>query len=249
MVRQKRRKVMLVVVCVLGFLLLFIIGQLLFVKFNGEIVAAPKNIPRDQTFSTGKQLTFIVLGDSTSVSQGGDYNQGIAVQTAQFIAKQGNQVTLHNYGVSGARTKDVATKQLPQITTAPDIVLISISANDITHFTSVTSVQKDMEAIINELRQKNPDVRIVITGTPAMGSAQRFPQPLRWLAGKRTQQMNTMFTELATKESLENVQIAQKLGPMFAKNSKLFAADKFHPNTAGYKLWVQAVNKTVETVL
>ena len=183
MARTKKRKVWMIFAGIIGLFVLFVALELLFVKLNGKPVAAPFNIPRHQTFGAGKSLTFVVFGDSTSVAQGGDYKQGIAVHTAGFLADKNHKVQLHNYGVSGARMHDVATQQLPQMTQIPDVVLLSISANDVTHLTSVDAVRHDMERTIDTLRQKNPHVRIYITGTPAMGSVPRFPQPLRWLAG------------------------------------------------------------------
>jgi lysophospholipase L1-like esterase len=248
MVRQKRRKVMLALVCILGFLLLFIIGQLLFVKFNGENVVAP-TIERQQEFGTGKQLSYVVLGDSTAVAQGAAYKNGVAVGSARHLATKGYRVTMYNYGVSGARVHDVLTKQLPQITEKPDVVLLSISANDVTHFSKISSVEHDMKAIVEGLRTVNPGAKIIITGTPAMGSIPRFPQPLRALAGVQTSTQNNMFKRLAKEERVTLAPIAEKLGPTFAKNPRLFAKDKFHPNNAGYALWTPVITDAMDTVL
>lgn len=234
---------------IVGILVLFVVTELLIVKFNGKPVAVPQNIPRHQTIGSGKPVTFVVFGDSTSVAQGGDYSQGIAVHSAEFLANKNYQVQLHNFGVSGARMKDVFTKQLPQMTQKPDVVLLSISANDVTHLTGIDSIRYDMERVVDSLRRKNPQVQIYITGTPAMGSIPRFPQPLRWLAGKRTEQQNSMFTALAADKRIVNIEIAKHLGPVFTKNPDLFAADKFHPNTKGYAEWNKVITRTLDTTI
>jgi lysophospholipase L1-like esterase len=245
----KHRKAWTVITVIVLALVACIGIQLLIIKYNGSSVPPPKNIPRSQTFGSGPTVTYTVFGDSTAVAQGGAYDQGIAVQSAQFIASKNHTVHLHNYGVSGARTHDVLAKQLPSMAETPDVVLLSVSANDITHGTRVGTVKRDMESIVATLRQKNPDVKIIITGTPAMGSIPRFPQPTRWLASERTKQMNHMFAQLSSEQTITNVEIAKKLGPMFAKNPDLFAEDKFHPNTAGYDEWSRAITDTLDSTL
>lgn len=249
MAKIQRRKGLMVILGIFVLFIGFAAIELLIVKFNGSPVAVPRNIPRSETFGSGEPVTYVVLGDSTAVAQGGSYETGIAVESAKLIAGKNHRVTLKNHGVSGARVHDVLEKQLSEISYTPDIVLLSMSANDVTHGTSVQSVKNDTSQIISDLRQKNPAVQIFITGTPAMGSIPRFPQPLRWAAGKRTEQMNRMFVQLAADQRITNIEIAQKLGPRFAKNPQLFAPDKFHPNNKGYAEWNKVIATSFEHVL
>ena len=226
----------------------FVGAELLFVKYNGENVDVP-SIPRQElVLGQGSDLRYTVLGDSTAVGQGANYADGIAVRSTVHLAQKSHAVRMNNYGVSGARMNDVLTRQIPQITERPDIVLISIGANDITHFSSVSAVRNDMSGAIQQLRRKNSSVVIIITGVPAMGSVSRFPQPLRYLAGLQTTRMNKMFTELSVQQQVTLAPIAEKTGATFAHNHQLFAQDNFHPNKAGYSLWVTVVNDTLDTI-
>lgn len=230
-----------VVSLIVGFLL-FILVELLWVVLNGSPVARP-TVPGDsQTiFGKGSPVRFVVLGDSTAVSQGGEYSRGYAVRTAEHLAQR-TTVTWANAAVSGARAKDVADKQTPQVVKyKPDIALVAVGANDVTHGTPVASVKKSLTATIDKLRQTNPKVHIILTGSPDMGSVPRFPQPLRWYMGVRSKAINKMVVKLCKEKNVTFAPIAEKTGPAFRANPGLFAADKFHPTTEGYELWVPVI--------
>jgi acyl-CoA thioesterase I len=195
--------------------------------------------------SSGRQLTYVVLGDSTAAGIGGTYGSGIAVSTARHLA-QHNTINMTNLSVSGARMSDVRRLQLPIAEALrPDIVLVSAGANDVTHLTSVRSMRADLHVIVSTLRAANTDVKIVITGSPDMGSPPRVPRLLRRLAAWRTKQVNRMFRSEAGAYDLEFAPIADVTGPLFRKDRSLFASDRFHPNDRGYATWNAVLNETL----
>jgi lysophospholipase L1-like esterase len=215
----------------------FVLVELLLLKYNGKPVPAPQVSSDPVKIGSGEAVTFVVLGDSTSVGQGGEYAQGIAMAMTNQLASK-RAVTMVNVGVSGARAKGVADKQLPKVTGyKPDIALVAVGANDVTHLTNVGDVEAAMRIIIDGLIAANCNIRIVLTGSPGMGSIPRIPQPLRHFVGVRTKQMNVMFDRLTKEYGLTRAPIAEQTGPIFAKDSTLFAEDKFHPNDRGYALW------------
>jgi lysophospholipase L1-like esterase len=192
--------------------------------------------------SSGDRIRYVVLGDSTAAGVGAAYEDGIAIQTAQHLGKTA-VVTLHNFGVSGARMRDVLERQLPRAEAiAPDLVLISAGANDVTHLTSIPSMQRRLREISARLRAANPRVRIVVTGAPDMGSPPRVPWALRGFASVRTRMVNRMFRAEATRMNLVFAPIAEETGPLFRRDRTLFHADRFHPNARGYATWVRVLN-------
>ena len=195
--------------------------------------------------SSGARLTYVVLGDSTAAGVGGNYDRGIAMATAEELGRR-NQVAMTNLAVSGARIRDVRRLQLPMaLTLRPDIVLLSAGANDVTHLTSVRRMQVDVRAIVQALRASNPDVKIVVTGSPDMGSPPRIPRLLRGLATFRTMQVNRMFRAEAAGLDLVFAPIAEATGPLFRRDRSLFAADRFHPNDCGYATWIPILNAAI----
>ena len=242
-------KIVLLFGIIVTVLVLIVISNLLIIKYNGSVVDIP-NTPRSvEHYGVGPALTYVVVGDSTSVAQGGEYDKGIARSTARYIARN-HSVTFQNFGVSGARAADVAGAQtIAAVKLHPDIILIDVAANDVTHLTSIASVKADLSKTIDQLRTANANVKIIITGAPQMGSVPRFPEPTRWLAGRRTAQINVMANQLATEKRLVFAPIAAETGPTFAKHPELFAADKFHPTSAGYQIWLPTLYRALDTVL
>lgn len=216
------------------------------ITFNGHYVAAP-SIPRGmQSFGTGPTLTYVVMGDSTAIGQGTDYAHSYARQSAEHIASR-HTVNLVNVGISGATAQDVVDVQLRSaIGQHPDIVLLAVGANDATHGTTGASFERSVRAIVTSLRIANPNVQIVVTGSPDMGSVARFPWPAKQLAGLRTRQINRVYARLIPEFHLIFAPIAEQTGPAFRKDPSLFAADKFHPNTRGYALWTPIVNRALD---
>ncbi|MDQ3487754.1 MAG: SGNH/GDSL hydrolase family protein [Acidobacteriota bacterium] len=198
---------------------------------------------------TGARLVYVVLGDSTAAGVGAPYDDGIAVRTTAELSLT-RQVTMHNFAVSGARMRDVLEKQLSGAEAArPDLVLLSVAANDVTHLTSIPSMRSRLRLIVSRLRAANPAVRIVVTGSPDMGSPLRIPWILRGASSVRSKMVNKMFTSEAKHLDLVFAPIARETGPAFRRDRTLFDADRFHPNARGYALWTAVLNRSLAQAL
>jgi lysophospholipase L1-like esterase len=110
-------------------------------------------------------------------------------------------------------------------------------------------VRASIQNTVRELRRANPAVKIVITGSPDMGSPPRIPRLLRGLAARRTASINRELIALAAKERLTFAPIAAETGPLFRADHSLFAADRFHPNERGYATWIKVLNRALATAL
>lgn len=207
---------------------------------SGNMAAEPR------TFGTsGPPLRYVVLGDSTAAGVGGSYEAGIAVSTAQELGRR-YRVTMTNLGISGAQMSDVVERQLAAAEgLRPDVVLLSAGANDVTHLTPIRSMRAELSQIVQRLRAANPDVKIVITGSPDMGSPPRVPRLLRGLAGCRTKQANRMFEAEAARLGLVFAPIGATTGPLFRRDRSLFDTDRFHPNDRGYATWIPVLNEAL----
>jgi lysophospholipase L1-like esterase len=198
---------------------------------------------------SGPTIAYAVLGDSTAAGQGAPYEDGIAVLTARRLAET-RIVRLTNFAVSGAMTRDVLDGQLPAAERArPDLVLISVGANDVTHLTSIRSVRSNIVQIIRRLRTANPDVAIVMTGSPDMGAPPRVPGVLRPFAAWQTRRINRMFESVARANDVTFAPIASTTGPLFRQDHSLFADDRFHPNDRGYATWLPALDRALDDAL
>lgn len=210
----------------------------------------PRRAPSEvETFGAGKPLRYLILGDSTAVGEGGTYANGIAVQTARHLGAQ-HRVEMKNLGVSGAQVTDVLREQLPRVGTfKPDLVLIDVGANDVTHLTSARSVERDLRQIVESLIAANCNVRIVVTGAPDMSTPPRIPRLLRGVAGWRTNVLNRVFRDAAARYELTFAPIAEETGPLFQRDRTLYSADEFHPNDRGYATWIAVLEPALDRAL
>lgn len=241
----KRKKVIVIDAIIIGALMMFGIFVIAWVWLSGSPVPRPTVSQGAMTIGAGNPLVYVVLGDSTAVSQGSAYSEGYAVDSAAYLAEQ-HAVTWFNLAQPGARAGDVAADQVGQaVRYMPDIVLIAAGANDVTHLTPLRSVKRSLQSAITALRKANPQVKIVLTGAPDMGSPRRIPPPLRQLAGIRTEYLNAAVRQLADGKSIVFAPIAEKTAPAFRANPELFASDKFHPNDAGYELWKPVIRQAL----
>lgn len=240
-------KLITALIAIIVVVILIIVYQFLYIRFAGSPVPAP-DIPRMTSYGQGPPLTFVVMGDSTAIGQGAEYEQSIAVQSAQFLAEN-YSVELTNLGVSGATTRDVKEEQLAEaVSLTPDVVLLAIGANDVTHFSNANQTKLALQTIITTLQDTNSSVDVILTGSPEMGSVDRFPKLTQWIAHQRVLQLNEAFDRVAANTGAVRLPIAEKTGPLFDQNPQLFAADKFHPNATGYATWQPIINDALQTV-
>lgn len=241
-----KHKILIILACTLLALILFVVINLVIIKYNGKPVPVPE-IPRGpQQLGNGPELTYVIMGDSTAVTQGADYGEGYAFASAQHLAQK-YRVTFVNTAVSGAVSRDIADKQLAEAASyKPDIVLIAVGANDVTHFTHQKVIEDSIQRTVDELKDVNPDVQIILTGSAAMDTVDRFTWTAKQLALQRVKAVNKTFSRLIARNHLVFAPIADKTRAAFNSDPTLFAQDKFHPNARGYALWIPVIDDAVD---
>ncbi|MGI8440662.1 MAG: SGNH/GDSL hydrolase family protein [Thermoleophilaceae bacterium] len=231
----------------LGLLLLLAVEATLAMRGEGVPFEEP---PRTaERLGRGPALSYVVLGDSTGAGQGAPYRSGVAVSTAQSLAR-GRRVSLLNLAVSGATTADVLAEQVePAARARPDLVLLAVGANDVTHLTTSARLRGDLLAIVERLRPSGCAPAVVVTGSPEVGVVPRLAQPLRLAARVRTARVNEVFAAVARERGLVFAPVARETGPLFGRDPSLFAADRFHPNARGYATWVPVIDRALADAL
>ena len=188
---------------------------------------------------TGKRVVW--LGDSTAAGVGASSSAGaLPSQVADGLAAPEVAVL----AVSGARVGDVLADQVPKVAALrPDLVLISVGANDTIHLTGRGAFRHTYEKVVRALPAGVP---VVLLGVPDMGAIPRFAQPLRAVSGWRGRNVDAEVRRVAAGTGAVYADIAGPTGPPFRRHpDKYFAADDFHPSDAGYGLWADAVLKVL----
>jgi lysophospholipase L1-like esterase len=183
------------------------------------------------------------LGDSTAAGTGAS---GLAGSLPRQVADRlGRPVRLTVLARSGARIADVLRLQLPALAhLKPDAIFVSVGANDATHFTRRRRFRSDYAHLLARL--PTTVHQVVLLGVPDLGSPTRLAQPLRTLAAWRGRALDTDVRHLAARLGAVYVDIAGRTGPAFRRHSdRYFAADHYHPDDAGYRMWADAVAATL----
>ena len=238
--------VVLILTSLLIAIAVFVVVEFLIIRFNGTPVAVPTINRSTQTAGSGPSLSYAIMGDSTSISQGSKYEDGFGAASIRQLSKRFT-VTSINTGISGATTEDVRNDQLKKVVAfKPDLVLLAAGANDATHFTRGETIRRSLQTIVDELKHANPEVKIIVTSSPAMDSVSRFPIGAKQLMGLRTKQVNAVFHTLISSNTLVSAPIAEKTRAAFLADPSLTASDNFHPNKRGYALWIPVINQAID---
>ena len=196
---------------------------------------------------TGRPLLFAVLGDSTGSGVGAvSQDLGYPRRCARALAQRtGRRVELRDFAVSGARVHDVLVDQLPRMAgLRPDLVLLAIGGNDVTHLTSPIAARADLGRVLDTLGRLN--TAVVVAGIPAMGVATRIAQPLRFIAGAVAAELyDPIWRDETARRRMFRVDLADRTGPAFVRDHSLLAPDGFHPGPSGYALWAAAFDEVI----
>ena len=193
----------------------------------------------DMTVGNGPLLRYVAAGDSTAVGIGASsVEQTYPYKLAEYFAKT-NTVAYSNTAVSGATTADLIKNQLAKIIAYnPDIITISIGANDRTHLFSTTKTINDYKDIITTLTE-NTHAQIYLTNIPNFYRTELFPWPITPILELKSKTLNTTINLLAT-QRIHIVPIHGFGWNNFPDISSTYSLDHFHPNNLGYNNWTQA---------
>lgn len=190
-------------------------------------------------FGSGSRIRYMAAGDSTAVGEGASSVENTYTYKLGEALAHGNEVEYQNVAVIGATTDSFIKDQLQQIIDyKPDIVTISIGANDRTHLKSNADILANYKTIIGELVEKT-GARIYITDIPSFENASLLPMPFRSFLESRTRTLNPEIMALETSR-VRVVDIHDFGWDNYPDITKTFAKDKFHPNDLGYENWTNA---------
>ena len=195
----------------------------------------------------GEPLTVAVLGDSTAQGIGAEGpEESFGARVARALAEEGRDVGFVNLGVSGASARDVLERQLPRLDgLSPDLVLLSVGANDVTSRTSTAEYAATMAEITSRLAETG--ARVAVLNVPAIVTVPLLPLPLRLLLDVRTHRYNDALRRLREEQGFTLVPIYEETREPFERDRTNFAADGYHPSSKGYALWAEVVGEGLRT--
>ena len=182
--------------------------------------------------SAGADPLWIVLGDSTAQGLGAPGPNGGYVGQAltQLRRNTGQHWRVINLSVSGALTRDVLARQIPQLADDhPNLVTCGAGVNDIMY-----SAPAKLFADLRELLKAVPDDTVLLDLpllTGFWGIVGRISVPY-------ITRMNRVIREVALQRELPVAEVSAHFTPPWAGK---FSVDNFHPSQDGYRDWTRAL--------
>jgi lysophospholipase L1-like esterase len=198
----------------------------------------------------GEPLTLVVLGDSSVAGVGADAAEDTLTYGVAKALSDQYRVTLHAFGVSGSRLSHVVREQLPQVDgLRPDIVLVCVGTNDVTHGTTVREARRQLRLLVEGLARVAPAARVIVSGLPPAETAAAFHRPLRDLLGLRALLFTRLYRAELTPHGISVFDIAKLTRSAFHGKREMFSADLFHPSSAGYAFLASVYGRAVREAL
>jgi hypothetical protein len=138
-------------------------------------------------------------------------------------------------GVVGAESRnlDGQIDELLQRVPAPDVAVISVGANDVTHRLAPAVSVRYLDGAVRRLRALGTEV--VVGTCPDLGTIEPMRQPLRYVARRWSRALAAAQTIVAVEAGARSVSLADLMAADLAERPhEMFAADRFHPSEAGY---------------
>src|SRR6478672_6272419 len=185
----------------------------------------------------GEPVDLLVLGDSSAAGMGADSSHQTvgAIIATGVSALLGRPVRLTNVAVVGAESSglDVQLASAFEEVPHPDVALIMIGANDVTHRIDKSIAVRHLEEAVRALRTAGAEV--VVGTCPDLGTIEPVAQPLRLLARRWSRDLAAAQTVAVVEAGGRTVSLGDLLGPEFAAHpTEMFSADRFHPSAHGY---------------
>lgn len=193
---------------------------------------------KDQRAKDG-ELLYVAIGDSAAQGVGASQpNRSYVGLIAQHLRQRtGRSVRVVNLSISGARLREAIALQLaPLRRLSPDIVTVAIGANDMPSF--------ERDRFTRELAE-------VYDSLPVGSIVAEVPSFYVGASERNVRVANSIVHRLAVEHGFE-------VAPLYAatrrQGAALFAlnrvaADFFHPNDRGYRVWASAFLPLVDRVV
>jgi lysophospholipase L1-like esterase len=181
-------------------------------------------------------LRIALLGDSSAAGYGVERVEDTpGAQLASGVAAAADRrVHLRELAVVGAQSVDLANQVDRALPTEPDVAVILIGANDVTHTVLPTQSVHHLGEAVRRLRAAGVDV--VVGTCPDLGTVRPIAPPLRQVARAWSRRLAAAQTIAVVEAGGQSVSVGSILGPEFdAAPAILFGPDQFHPSADGYR--------------
>lgn len=236
-------------------------GALAVAVVTGQVILARHAIPKAQAppprcdgrygpRRVGQPVRLAVLGDSTAAGYGVQHPEQTpgALLGAGLADRLDRPVQVRCLAVVGATSPTLAPQVDAAVRMRPDIAVVLIGANDVTHGVPPERAVPHLAAAVRALR--GAGAHVIVGTCPDLATVRPIDPPLRWMVGRCSRQMAAAQTIAVNQAGGVSVSLIDLIGPVFAAAPlRMFGSDRFHPSAEGYATAVAALLPTVAATL
>jgi lysophospholipase L1-like esterase len=191
-------------------------------------------------------LAFAVLGDSIAYGQGAARaDDTIGARLAADLTTVGITTDVRVFAVPGSRSQALPAQVRNAVAWRPDLALIIIGANDLTHFVPPQQAAASLGDAVRTLRAAGAEV--VVSPAPDLSVVPWVPPQARLLVRAASVALQQAQTRAAVDAGAHVAEVPAGSAAAFAVDATLFSADRFHPSSAGYAMLAAALAPAIRT--
>jgi lysophospholipase L1-like esterase len=180
-----------------------------------------------------------VLGDSIAHGQGASKRVDSLAERLRRGLEELHEVEIQVFAVRGARSADLAGQVEQAARWSPDVAVIVIGANDLTHRVSAVTAAEALGRAVRALRRQGAEV--VVAPAPNLSVVPHVPDQLRAVVGAASRRLRSLQVEAVQTAGGAVADADEQVASRFAQDRSLFSADLFHPSSAGYAVIAEAL--------
>ncbi len=185
--------------------------------------------------NSSRMKTILVLGNSLSEGFQLKSSEAYPLLLADKLRAAGLNFQVTNASASGGTTEGGLQRLPSHLKRKIDIFILELGINDAFRGVPVDQIQSNLQEIIDNVKTRNPSVRVVIAGM----------QLPNYGADSYVSAFGEMFNKLATKNGAA---LVPYLLDGVTGNPSLNLPDGIHPNAAGQKILAENVWRVLEPV-
>ena len=180
-----------------------------------------------------RSKAILVFGDSLSEGFMLKHSEAYPALLAKKLRAAGLNFLLTNASASGGTTDGGLERLPPHLKHKIDILILELGINDAFRAVPIDQIQNNLQEIIDKVKAKNPNARVVIAGMQLPG----------YTVDDYVLAFGQMFADLAAKN---RAALVPYLLEGVAGNPSLNLPDGIHPNAAGQKILAENVWRVLE---
>jgi len=198
-----------------------------------EEINGVEEVVEDQDQKSDESGAILFFGTSLTAGMGLDPNDAYPGVIQEKLDSLDLPYQVVNAGLSGETTASGRNRIGWVLNQQVDIFVLELGANDGLRGIPLDETRKNLQAIIDTIRSKNPETKIILAGM-------QIPPNL---GQEYTSEFRNIFPELAKKN---NIRLIPFLLENVAGNPELNQQDGIHPTAKGQKILAENVWEVLE---